>query len=166
METSFRFATADDLPAIVSIYNQAIRAGGKTADLNELTVSDRTSWFAEHNEAEYPIYVIEHAGLLIGWGSISPYRKGRAALRKTAEISYYLDDAYHNKGLGRQLIKFMLEDCKRLDIQNLFAILLDINHGSEQLLIKTGFTKWGHLPLVADINGHICGQLIYGINLP
>jgi len=163
---SFRFAVADDLPAIVSIYNQAIRAGGKTADLNELTVSDRFAWFAEHNEAEYPIYVIEHSGQVIGWGSISPYRKGRAALRKTAEISYYLDFAHHRKGLGRQLIKFMLEDCKRLGIQNIFAVLLDINHGSEQLLINTGFTKWGHLPQVANIHGRMCGQLIYGINLP
>ncbi len=33
------------------------------------------------------------------------------------------------------------------------------------LLEKMGFEKWGHLPNVAEINGEICGQFIYGKDL-
>jgi phosphinothricin acetyltransferase len=58
----------------------------------------------------------------------------------------------------------MIQDCSRLGIKNIFAVLLEVNLASEQLLIQTGFEKWGFLPKIADLNGKICGQFIYGMN--
>ncbi len=160
-----RFAKNDDLKSIIDIYNQAINSGNVTADLKELSVDDRKGWYAEHNENEYPIYILEIDGKLIGWGSLSPYRKGREGLRKTAEISYYIDYNYHGLGYGKKLIDFMINDCKRIGINNLFAILLEINQTSIKLLKRFGFSKWGFMPNVVNLNGKICGQLIYGKNL-
>ena len=40
-----------------------------------------------------------------------------------------------------------------LKIKTLFAILLDINTSSIAILKKFGFSKWGHMPRVADFDG-------------
>ena len=160
-----RFAQLQDLSEIVDIYNQAIKAGNATADLLELSPDDKKYWFLEHNNDEYPIYIIELDEKIIGWGSISPYRKGRGALKETAEISYYIDYNYHGKGYGKELLNYMINDCKRLGIKNLFALLLEVNKSSIIILEKFGFTEWGFMPDVANLNGKKCGHLIYGKNL-
>ena len=157
-----RLAKINDLRPIIDIYNQAIHAGNATADLKELTVDERIDWFKEHSENEYPIYVVEKGNKIIGWGSLSPYRKRREGLKTAAEISYYIDYHYHDLGYGKKLIAYMINDCKRLGIKNIIAMLLEINELSILILEKFGFTKWGFMPNVADINGIICGHVIYG----
>lgn len=160
-----RFAENIDLISIIEIYNQAVNSGKATADLNEITIKDRKDWFSEHNKDNYPIYVLETENKVVGWGSLSPYREGRAGLKSTAEISYYIDYNYHGLGYGKKLIDFMIRDCERLEINNIFALLLEINETSVKILERFGFSKWGFMPNVANINGVICGHLIYGKNI-
>lgn len=162
LKLKIRFAKYTDLKNIVDIYNQAIQAGNATADINEVNYNERENWFLEHSSDKYPIYVIELNNNIIGWGSISPYRKGREGLKETAEISYYLDYNFHGQGYGRKLIEFMIADCKRLGIKNLIALLLEINQVSIVILEKIGFTKWGFMPDVVNLEGVRCGHLIYG----
>ncbi len=157
-----RFALLNDLERIIDIYNQAVNAGNATADLNELSSNDRKEWFLEHHKDKYPIYVLDADNKIIGWGSLSPYRKGRGGLKETAEISYYLDYNYHRLGYGKKLIEHMISDCKRLGIKNLFALLLEVNKASIIILEKFGFNKWGFMPDVVNLNGVKCGHLIYG----
>ncbi|NCC72023.1 MAG: N-acetyltransferase family protein [Sphingobacteriia bacterium] len=165
MHPIIRFATIDDLPIIVDIYNQAVRSGNVTADIDPVTTDQRRKWFSEHEQNTFPVYIIEAEERVTGWGSISPYRKGRNGLKTTAEISYYIDYQYHNRGFGKLLIGHMLTDCRRIGIRNLFAILLDINYKSAGILRNFGFVEWGHLPDIVNLNDCICGQLIYGKNL-
>lgn len=160
-----RFATFIDLKSIIDIYNQAVKAGNATADLNELDPTDRREWFLEHDKDKYPIYILEVDDNIIGWGSISPYRKGRGGLRETAEISYYLDYNYHRLGYGKMLIEYIINDCKRLGIKNLFALLLETNKASIIILEKFGFTKWGFMPDVVNLNSVSCGHLIFGMKV-
>lgn len=160
-----RFAKRSDLKSIVEIYNQAITSGGATADLNELCVEDRNDWFNDHNKDSYPIYVIEQENTVIGWGSLSAYRKGRGALKTTAEISYYIDYNYHGKGHAKKLIEHMINDCPRLGIEHLIALLLEVNISSVRILEKFGFEMWGLLPNIAKLPNQNCGHLIYGKSL-
>jgi phosphinothricin acetyltransferase len=162
---NIRFAEYIDLKSIIEIYNQAVNSGKATADLKEISMEDRKDWFAEHNKDKYPIYVIETADRVVGWGSLSPYRKGREGLKSTAEISYYIDYNYHGLGYGKNLIDFIIKDCKRIEINNVFALLLEINEKSVEILERFGFSQWGFMPDVANINGITCGHLIYGKNL-
>lgn len=160
-----RFAEITDLPRIVEIYNQGVAAGNANADIDLISVNDRIAWFNDHHQESFPIYVLESANEIVGWGSLSPYRKGRGGLRRTAEISYYIDYDYHYQGFGKMIIAHMLEDCIRLGIENVFAIMLDINPPSAGILEHFGFEKWGHLPGIVNLKGRVCGQLIYGKSL-
>ena len=157
-----RFAQTDDLPAIVDIYNQSIPSQRSTGDTQPLRVEDRLTWFEEHRPDRHPIFVAEVDGQVVGWCSLSAYRPGRAALRFTAEISYYLAAAYHRQGIGTALVQYALAACPAIQIRHLFAIVLEGNQASLKLLEKMGFEKWGYLPRVADFDGKEVGHLYYG----
>jgi L-amino acid N-acyltransferase YncA len=156
-----RIAAPGDLPTIVEIYNQAIAAGNATADTAPLTVESRRGWFAEHAPEQYPIYVYEEAGRVIGWLSISVYRP-RPALARTGEVSYYVDYTCHGRGIGSALMQYALQDAARIGKKVYLAILLEGNVASRRLLEKYGFERWGYLPGVADLPGGVCGQYYYG----
>jgi phosphinothricin acetyltransferase len=94
-----RLAHLNDLPAIVDIYNQSIPSKQSTGDTQLLRAENRLTWFGEHRPEEHPMFVAEVDGGVAGWCSLSVYRPGRAALRFTAEISYYISYAYHRQGL-------------------------------------------------------------------
>ena len=160
-----RIAELEDLESIVEIYNQAVKAGQKTADTSPVTVKDRLQWFQNHTPEKYPIVVAEIENKVVGYLTISAYRPGRVAVRYTAEVSYYIHFDYHRKGIASKLLKHALDICSSLNIKTLFAILLDSNHGSYKLLEKYGFEKWGHMPAVADFDGVEVGHYYYGLRV-
>jgi L-amino acid N-acyltransferase YncA len=160
-----RVATLGDLPAIVSIYNEAVAAPFACGDTSPVSVESWRAWFAQHEPARYPVHVWEDAGEIKGWCSLSVYRPGRQALRFTAEISYFVRQDSHRRGIASALIEEMLDGCAALRIKNVFAIVLERNARSIALLNKLGFVEWGRLPKVADFNGVECGQIYYGRRL-
>ena len=157
-----RLARPEDLPAIVAIYNQSIPSQQSTGDTQPLRVEDRRTWFAEHPADKHPIFVAEINEQVAGWCSLSPYRPGRAALRFTAEISYYITFSYHRRGIGTVLVEYALAACPALEIRHLFAIVLEGNQASLRLLEKMGFERWGYLPRVADFDGKEVGHVYLG----
>lgn len=161
-EINIRIATISDLEAIVDILNQAINARVNGL-LKEETVESRTQWFNSFNPNEYPIYIAEKDNKVVGYCYLSPYRSGRQAMKKIAEISYYIDYKYHKQGIASSLIQHAINNCSRLNKNTLLAVLLDINIPSVSILEKFGFKKWGEYPDVIDLDGKICSQLIYGL---
>jgi len=162
---SIRFAKIDDLPSIVDIYNQAIRSRIATGDMEEFDVEDRESWFEKFDSTEYPIYVAEIENRVVGYCTLSPYRPGRQAMQTVAEISYFLDYSFHRKGVATALLKHVISDCNRIGKKSLLAIILDINFPTIGLLKKFNFEKWGYFPGIIEMDGKICGQVIYGLKL-
>jgi len=164
-EMRIRLAEVNDLPTIVDIYNQSIPSQQATGDTQPVSVEGRTAWLREHRPEEHPIFVAEVDGQVAGWCSLSAYRPGRAALRFTAEISYYIASAYHRRGIATALAEHALAACPGVGIRHLFAIVLEGNQASVNLLEKMGFERWGYLPRVADFDGREVGHLYYGRHL-
>lgn len=160
-----RIANEKDYKGIISIYNHAVDEKFATADTEYVTVESRKSWLDQHSTDTYPIFVAEEKDEIIGWCSLSPHRPGRKALNTVAEISYYVHKSHRRKGIASSLIQFALVEAKNLGFKNLITILLDVNLISINLLEKFGFEKWGHLPDIANIEGTVCGQFIYGKKL-
>lgn len=158
-------AELKDLEALVEIYNQSIAAGQITADLTPFTTVDRMEWFERHSPDKYPILVAEKEKKIVGYLTISEYRSGRNALRHTAEVSYFIHFGYHRQGIASRLLTHAIQICPTLKIKTLFAILLDGNQGSINLLRKFGFEKWGHMPRVAEFDGVEVGHLYFGLRI-
>lgn len=157
-----RIADENDFEDIVTIYNHAVDEKFATADTEYVTVVSKKEWFAQHSPKTYPIFVAEENDEIVGWCALSPHRPGRKALRRVAEISYYIHKDHRRKGVANKLIKHTIEVAKSFGFKNLISILLDLNKPSIHILEKFGFEKWGHLPNVAEIDRMICGQFIFG----
>lgn len=155
----------NNLPAIVEIYNQAIRSGVATGHTEEFTAKQRWGWYKSFSLKDYPIYIMKFDEEIIGYGTLSPYREGRQAMRSIAEVSFFLDEAYQGKGYGSILLEHLINVCPRLEIKTLLAILLDVNKNSIDLLKKFGFQKWGHFRDIIEFENKTCGQLIYGLKV-
>jgi L-amino acid N-acyltransferase YncA len=159
-----RIAKQSDLPSIVAIYNEAITARC-TGDTLPVTVEERLPWFAEHTPQLYPIIIDVEKDELRGWCSLSPYRKGRLALRYTEEVSFFVAARFQRQGVGLALVQHAKELARSLGIKTLFAIVLEHNFASQQLLERAGFARWGFLPNVADFDGTETGQHYYGLRI-
>jgi L-amino acid N-acyltransferase YncA len=159
-----REANLDDLECIVVIYNQAIKAKFQTAFTQAFKTEERLLWFHQHSSA-YPLFVYEIDGKVAGWLSVIPYRKGRQALQRTIEISYFVDDKHRRMGIGHALLAHAIEFSTGRCYTNVLAIVLDRNMESVGLLKKCGFEQWGYLPGIANFDGEECGQLYFGRRL-
>jgi phosphinothricin acetyltransferase len=157
-----RTAKGEDIDRINEIHNQAINEKFKVAYLTSWTKDIMLEWFKEHDDKEYPVYVAEIDNTVIGYVYINSYRPGRAALKQTAELSYFVDKNYRGKGVGKKLIEFMESQCRGLGIKTLFAIIIDNNEASIKLIKKCGYKEWGHLPEIAIFDNTEVGHLYYG----
>lgn len=162
---NIRISKPEDLKAVVEIYNQAIAAGEKTADITPFSLDDRECWFSGHTPDKHPILVAEEAGSVVGYLTISAYRPGRMALRYTAEVSYFVHFDHHHKGIASSLLQYAINMCPSLQIKTLFAVVVNSNRNSIMLLEKYGFEKWGYMPRIVEFDGIEYGHLHYGLRI-
>ncbi|MCA1659921.1 MAG: N-acetyltransferase family protein [Verrucomicrobiaceae bacterium] len=147
-----RDALEADLPAIVEIYNEAIRGRISTAQLEEVSVEERRPWFLAHSATSHPLWVAEFDGRIAGWFSFHPFIK-RAAYRGTAEISVYVSEKFRRRGVGKALLEKAIADSSALKLSALVGYIFDHNQPSVHLFERIGFKHWGLLPRVATVDG-------------
>ncbi len=152
------------LPAIVEIYNEAIREGFSTADTETFTIDEKQFWFNEHDHL-HPIFVVLLNDEVCGWLSLSAYRPGRKALSAVREVSYYVHANFRKKGVATALLHHAENFCEQNNLQHLIAIVLGKNVKTISFLEKQGFDKWGTLPGIADFNGESVDHLYFGKHL-
>ncbi|MEP7329009.1 MAG: N-acetyltransferase family protein [Betaproteobacteria bacterium] len=163
---SIRVAQPADLPAIVAIYNASIPGRMATADTSPVTVADRADWFAEFNPERRPLWVYCNATQeLVGWLSLRSFY-GRPAYHATAEIGTYVAPAARRSGVARQLLDHALHHAPALGLKSLLAFVFGHNQPSIALFESVGFTSWGRLPGVAELDGVERDLIILGRRLP
>lgn len=162
---TIRLARPEDLPAINTIYNQAVEQRFCTAHLSPVSMKERTIWFEGHPSNRYPVYVSVEDECVSGWVSLGPYRLGRQALSHVGELSYYVDRDSRGKGRGSLLVKHALNVAPTYRLSILVAILLSRNPASIALLLKHGFKEWGSMPGIARIGEEEADHLYYGLKL-
>jgi L-amino acid N-acyltransferase len=98
-----RLATAADEHAIRTIYNQEVGGSTVTFDLVPRTRQDQLAWLASHSGAHPAIVAVDAAGVVAGFGSLSPYRS-RPAYSTSVEDSVYVDEQHRGQGAGGLLL--------------------------------------------------------------
>ena len=147
-----RDALEADLPAIVEIYNEAIRGRISTAQLDAVSVAERRPWFKAHSATSHPLWVAEIDREIAGWFSFHPFIK-RAAYRGTAEISVYVSEKFRRRGVGKALLEKAIADSPALKLSALVGYIFEHNEPSVHLFERMGFERWGLLPRVATVDG-------------
>ncbi|PNK61818.1 N-acetyltransferase [Psychrobacter sp. FDAARGOS_221] len=163
MAFSIALAKQADLEQIVTIYNQSILTKKSTADLIEVTVADRQPWFEMHLQRPIrPIYVLKNdSGTVMAWGCFSDF-KSRPAYDISAEISIYVHQQYHRRGLASLFLQWMLTQAPQLGIRNILALIFSHNQPSLALFSKFGFETWGTMPQVCDMQTFVADVVMLG----
>jgi L-amino acid N-acyltransferase YncA len=161
---NIRHAIETDLPAIVAIYNAAIPSRMATADLEPVSVASRMAWFSGREHKTRPIWVIEIEGVIAGWLSFQSFY-GRPAYHTTAEISIYIATAYHQHGLGQQLLAQAIHESPSLGLNTLLGLIFAHNQPSLKLFEKFSFKPWGYLPQIAQLDGIERDLVIMGLRI-
>lgn len=165
MDVGIRYATENDLIPLTDIYNAAIRKHTCTGDLDEFSYDDRKIWLREHLNEKYCCLVVEKDDQIIGYGTLSPYRKNRKALSHVSEVSIYIRDSFTGRGIGTRLIKRLEVASKEREITILMAYIFKSNKASIALFSKNDFSKWGELPNVVRQVDFVTSHVIYGKEL-
>jgi L-amino acid N-acyltransferase YncA len=160
-----RDAVEADLPAIVDIYNATVPTRMVTAELEPTTVEARVPWFREHSPEQYPFWVAESEGCVMGWLEFKKFLP-RCAYRGTAEISVYVDEKFRRRGVGQRLLERAIARAPSLGITALVGLIFGHNEPSLKLFQRLGFERWGFFPAVAQLDGVDRDLVVMGQHCP
>ena len=140
---SIRLATMDDLPDIVSIYNEFIDTT-VTMDTNKTTIEGKTNWFTNHSPA-YPLTCyVSPTGEITGWASLSKWSE-KLGYRFTVENSIYISKKYQKQGIGSKLLLDSITRAKELRYHCIVSRIDSENTISLSLHQKLGFSIIGNM---------------------
>jgi phosphinothricin acetyltransferase len=162
---SLREATEADLPTVVEIYNSTIASRMVTADLEPVTVDARRAWFAAHQSPSRPLWVLCDANGFVCAGLSFDTFFPRAAYDGTAMIGIYVAATHRRHGLGRALLVTAIERAPSFGLHSLLGYIFGHNAPSLALFESHGFTRWGHLPGIAVLDGVSRDLVIVGRRL-
>jgi len=158
-----RKATLGNLDAITEIYNDAVLKTVATFDTEPKSLEEQKVWFANHS-SKYQILVAEQDGLVVGWASLSRW-SDRCAYSDTAEISLYVREGHRGKGIGKRLIREIVQEGKRAGLHTVIARITEGNDVSIHLHESVGFKHIGTMREVGRKFGKLLDvylmQLIY-----
>ncbi|MCC6321701.1 MAG: N-acetyltransferase [Phycisphaerales bacterium] len=152
--TEIRLATVADLPAIFDIYDEQVLHGLATFDTVCKTEAERRGWFEGHPAAEYPAFVAEIEGRVVGWASLSRW-SDRRAYDRTAEVSEYVHKDFRGRGIGRALLRTLIDSARGRGRKVLLARVGDVNTGSVRYHEQLGFTTVGIMHGVGEKFGQV-----------
>ena len=141
-----RPATEADLDCITDIYADAVLNGTASYELAPPSRATMGERFAELASAGFPFLVAKAGERVIGYAYAGPFRP-RPAYRFIVEDSIYLAPTAKGRGIGRMLLKQLVEDVRSLGFRQIIAVIGDGSPASPSVRLHEalGFRHTGML---------------------
>ena len=141
MDTNnIRSARIVDAARLAEIYNYYILHTTVTFEVEPVTADEMARRIAEIS-ADYPYYVYESDGRVIGYTYAHPWNKRAAAKGHSLETTVYLDHEAKHEGVGSALMNHLIERCKTEGYHALIANVTDENQASQAFHESLGFKQ-------------------------
>lgn len=141
-------AMADESwPAVRDIYAEGIATGNATF---ETDVPDWTKWDSGHHKDCR--FLARDGEEILGWAALSPVST-RQVYKGVAEVSIYVAESARGRGVGKALLKVLIEASERRGIWTLQAGIFPQNVASIQLHKTCGFREVGLRHRVGQLAG-------------
>lgn len=131
-----------DAEQIAEIYNYYVLNSHATFETESVSVSEIGKRISEIS-AKYPYLVLLEAEIIIGYAYASQY-KSRAAYKPSVEISIYVRNGIHQKGIGTKLYEKLFEELRKSNFHAIIAGISLPNEPSVKLHEKFGMKKVAH----------------------
>lgn len=163
MQMNIRKAEISDLQRITDIYNWAVENTTASFDINPQTKEQRKAWFMHYND-RHPLVVCEVEGYVAGYASLSEFR-AKEGYKETCELSVYIDPGYHRRGIGKQMMNYLIRVGKELGYHVIVSGITSDNEISIRMHEKLGFVICGHMKEVGFKFGRYLDCLFYQLLL-
>lgn len=147
MPTQIRSAAAADLPAVKAIYDEQVRTGIATFDVEPPPIGYWEARLAADSPGDHVLVATADDGTVLGYAYSSTYRP-RPAYDRTRETSVYLAAEARGRGTGRALYDVLLARLRADGVHTALAVVARPNPASEALHTACGFTLVGVVPEV------------------
>ena len=94
----------------------------------------------------------DEAGAVVGFSFLRPYHPA-PTLRRTAEIGYFIHPEHTRKGLGGQILDYLMGEARQRGIDNFVASISSRNEPSLAFHRAHGFAECGRFKAVGRKNG-------------
>ena len=139
-----RDASADDLPAILAIYNDVIATTTAVYRDDPATLEDRQAWWQARVRQGYPVLVADQSGVIVGFASFGDFRAW-PGYRFTVEHTVHVRSDCRGRGVGQLLMTALLSHGRALGKHVMMAGVDAENAGSIRFHERLGFERVGHL---------------------
>jgi L-amino acid N-acyltransferase len=138
-----RAAEPDDAAAVLEIYNHEVLTSVVTFDLVPRTEEEQRAWIEDRSGAHVVLVAVDDAGLVVGFGALSPYRE-RPGYATTVEDSVYVHQDHRGTGVGGALLEELVETARSHGFHALMAKVVGGHEASITLHARAGFEVVGH----------------------
>ncbi len=138
MPITVRPANAADAEAIRAIYNVEVAGSTVTFDLVPRSLEDQVAWIGDHSGGHPAIVATDDDGIVVGFGSLSPYKE-RPAYFTTVEDSVYIRDDQRGRGIGNQLLSELVRLAQQYGYHSMIARVVGGHDASIRLHRQCGF---------------------------
>jgi L-amino acid N-acyltransferase YncA len=127
---TIRDATPADIPAITTIYRDAVLCGTASFELDPPDEAEMLGRFEAIRKQDYPYIVAEEDdGRIAGYAYANAFRT-RPAYRWSVEDSVYIDPAAQGRGIGRALLARLIDTTERQGFRQMFAVIGGSHHAA------------------------------------
>ena len=136
-----------DWDQVRAIYAEGMATGHATFETNP---PDWEQWNASH--LSFARLVARRNGEVIAWAALSPVSQ-RCVYGGVAEVSVYVSASSRGSGVGRKLLRNLIDESERNGIWTLQAGMFPENTGSLALHQSCGFREIGRRERIGRMNG-------------
>ncbi len=157
-----RSLTAEDAPSLARhANNRAIWLNLRDAFPHPYSLSDAEQFIAAAGSQDpQTVFAIDVDGAAVG---AIGFRVGSDVERVSAEIGYWLGQAYWNRGIMTQVLRaVVLYAIHTFALTRVHARPFEWNTASARVLEKAGFVLEGRMRKSAIKDGKVTDQLLYG----
>jgi phosphinothricin acetyltransferase len=134
--------------AILDIFNEAIVHSTALYDYQPRGPDSMVEWFAAKRLGGHPVIgATSEDGRLMGFATYGSFRP-RPAYKYTVEHSLYIAAPFRGRGLGKALLKELIQRAKRQDYHVMVGGIDSANAASIALHEKFGFQRVAMMPQV------------------
>ncbi|HLH57335.1 MAG TPA: GNAT family N-acetyltransferase [Verrucomicrobiae bacterium] len=131
--------------AILAIFNEAIANSTALYDYKPRTSASMVSWFENKSRGNFPVFgAVDDDGKLLGFASYGTFRAW-PAYKYSVEHSIYIAAGHRGKGLGKLLLKALIDSARQQQYHVLVGGIDSRNQASIRLHTSFGFKHAGTL---------------------
>ena len=140
MAFTFRPVADGDARVVVDIFNYYVENGFAAYPEKKMTYGEFD--LLKEYAVDYPFYVVEKEGKVIGFGMLRPHLK-KDTTKRAADVIYYILPEFTGWGIGSDLLARLVGDAKARGIDTLLASISSENEGSISFHKRHGFEEAG-----------------------